>query len=198
MKTKQIKRYVSLFLGMMVMLSLGQVALADASSTASIGFVNAASPLTLDLVPSFTFGTSNTIPAQNTTYTADAGFGVLQVTDNRGLNALSTWTVTGKLGTFSPDAGVTTSLTGAKLSLSTGISAQVGGLGVNLPLASQLIEMTSGGSAATVLTTVGVLSVTGGVYKETWLPVGVTLSVLGGTASVGEHVATINWTISTN
>lgn len=186
------------FLAMAMMLALlmgGQTASA-ATSTATIGFSNAATPLTLNQVPAFSFGTDNAIPATDTTFPALTVTDDLEVTDSRGLNLISGWTVTAQLGAFSPDEGETTTLDGAVLTLNGGKVSQNGGLKLTVPIATPVIALISDGAAVNVFTTVGVATLTGGEYHAAWTASNVSLTVLGGTATSGTHVATINWTLS--
>lgn len=189
------KRKSTLIL-LIALLMVGQVASA-ATSTTTIGFTSSGSEVTLDRAPSFVFSQSNTAPVVDTTYTAQSVTNYLQVTDHRSLTLVSTWTVTAALGAFTADDGGATTLQGATLMLTGGISSQNTGLGVILPLATPIVTMVSGGSAVNVYTTVGVGSIGGGEFHDTWTASNVTLKVKGGTASEGGHTATINWTLAT-
>lgn len=152
-------------------------------------------PLTLDYVSSVHFG-SQEIAGTTMVYESTVLRPFIQISDRRGTAA--GWTVTAQASGFADENG-TPSLEGAKLIFRNGEAVSPNN--VAPPTPSTLVELYTGGEAATVVTAAPGTGVATWITR--WFPStagetndNVTLEVPGGTARTGEHTATITWTLT--
>lgn len=151
-------------------------------------------PLTLDYVSSFDFG-SQAIESTAETYNSTTLRPFIQVSDRRGTG--DGWQVRAQMSSFTNDGEL--SLQGASLILSDGSAISPGTGGA--PTVIETINLISGGEAATVVT--ADIDQGLGSWLTRWFPTvdesglndNVTLEVPAGTATLGEHVADITWTL---
>ncbi|GAB3064288.1 WxL domain-containing protein [Salinicoccus sesuvii] len=153
-------------------------------------------PLTLDYVSSFEFG-SHSIEASTQTYESTTLRPFIQVTDRRGTGA--GWNVTAEMSSFTTGEEESVSLPGALLTLSGTSLTTTSSSGA--PTVSDTIALSSDGTAASV---VSAGENTGlGSWLARWFPStagatindNVELQVPAGAATLGDHTATITWTL---
>ncbi|MFC3419929.1 WxL domain-containing protein [Salinicoccus hispanicus] len=155
-------------------------------------------PLTLDYVSSLEFG-SHQIESSLETYESTTLRPFVQVTDRRGTGA--GWHVTAEMSSFTTGEGDTaiSSLPGAELTLTGTTMNTTSSSGAPTP--SDTIELSSDGTVSTV---VNAGADTGlGSWIARWFPSAtgatsndnVTLEVPAGAATLGDHTATITWTL---
>lgn len=156
---------------------------------------NDAGPLTLDYVCSLDFG-SHSIESEATIYESTVLRPFIQVTDRRGTG--DGWHVTAQLSAFANETETT--LPGAVLTLKNGsvISTTTGGE----PTANDPVALYAGGAAEIVVNAQENEGL--GTWITRWFPVNpsvpnvndsVTLEIPAGAATVGDHQATITWTL---
>ncbi|WP_088072364.1 WxL domain-containing protein [Gottfriedia luciferensis] len=156
-------------------------------------------PLTLDYVSSVHFGTKE-ISSNNQVYFSKSKKPFIQVTDRRGTG--EGWKVTAKASKFSN--GSYESLPGAVISFKNGTVASASN--GNAPTPSQSITLNADGSTASTVVTAAPNSGLG-TWLTRWLGPNpnvndgaenenVTLTIPGGSATVGNHEATITWTLT--
>lgn len=156
---------------------------------------NDAGPLTLDYVSSLDFG-SHSIESEATIYESTVLRPFIQVTDRRGTG--DGWHVTAQLSAFANETETT--LPGAVLTLKNGsvISTTTGGE----PTANDPVALYAGGAAEIVVNAQENEGL--GTWITRWFPVNpsvpnvndsVTLEIPAGAATVGDHQATITWTL---
>lgn len=154
-----------------------------------------AGPLTLDYVSSIDFG-AHPIPGSTAAFKSTILKPFIQVTDRRGTGA--GWTVTAQVSAFE-GTNSTPSLQGAKITFSNGdaISPNNG----TAPTVAGLIELVAGGDASEVVTAAPNTGMTTWITR--WLANDladvndkVTLEVPGGDVTIGNHTATITWTLT--
>src|SRR5690606_7882454 len=156
---------------------------------------NDAGPLTLDYVSSLDFG-SHSIESEATIYESTVLRPFIQVTDRRGIG--DGWHVTAQLSAFANETETT--LPGAVLTLKNGsvISTTTGGE----PTANDPVALYAGGAAEIVVNAQENEGL--GTWITRWFPVNpsvpnvndsVTLEIPAGAATVGDHQATITWTL---
>jgi len=156
-------------------------------------------PLTLDYVSSVEFG-SHEISHRTVEYSAISKKPFIQVSDRRGTGA--GWSVIAKASKFT--SGTTDTLPGAVLYFK---NAMVNSIGTgNSPTAVQTIALNTDGSTASPV--VSATTSTGlGTWLTSWLGTNpdendgelnnnVTLKIPAGSATVGNHIATITWTLT--
>ena len=155
--------------------------------------------LTLDYVSSVKFG-SHEISNTTVEYSAISKKPFIQVSDRRGTGA--GWSVISKASKFTN--GTTDSLPGAVLSFKNAIVNSIGT--GNSPTAVQIVALSTDGSTASPV--VSASTGTGlGTWLTSWLGTNpnvndgqlnnnVTLTIPAGSATVGNHEATITWTLT--
>ncbi|GGI12723.1 WxL domain-containing protein [Gottfriedia solisilvae] len=156
-------------------------------------------PLTLDYVSSVEFG-SHEISNTTVAYSATSKKPFIQVSDRRGTGA--GWSVIAKASKFTN--GTIETLPGAVLSFK---NATVNSIGTgNSPSAVQTVALSTDGSTASSV--VSASTGTGlGTWLTSWLGINpdvkdgelnnnVTLTIPAGSATVGNHEATITWTLT--
>lgn len=151
-------------------------------------------PLTLDYISNLAFG-EHEVDSKTVVYLSETLKPFVQVTDRRGTGA--GWNLTASISDFTDGAKGT--LPGTKLSLSNGeaVSASV----LTEPT-SHGVELLTGGDAVNVVTAEEDAGL--GTWVNRWLPTeedaelndNVTLEVPAGAATVGEHTATLTWTLT--
>ncbi|MET3195968.1 WxL domain-containing protein [Bacillus sp. OAE603] len=157
-------------------------------------------PLTLDYVSSVDFG-SQQISSSTQVYASKSKKPFIQVSDFRGTGA--GWTVSAKASSFSTDGGTTASLPGAVLTFKNGavITPDVS----VAPTPEQTVTLNADGTASSK-----VVSAKPSTGMFTWLTKwfgetpndenslnnNVTLTIPAGAASVGNHEATVTWTLT--
>lgn len=156
--------------------------------------VNSISPmallsLTLDSVPSFSFGSSNLIKNSLSTYPASAVNGNITVTDGR-LVSLG-WKLTAQMGNFS-NGTRSNVLSGSVMNLPVP-AMKLGGVVVQFSGASSA-QMSPGESSAHTILAAGV-GVALGTWTGTYDVNSVNLSVMPGTVYSGTNTSTILWTL---
>lgn len=161
---------------------------------------NQTGPLTLDYAPNFNFGSHEALATNSAVYQALNKKPFLQVTDRRALR--SKWDVKVKLGKFINSETSNESLSGAKLSISSGIVKSAIGLTDGSAPTTQNVQLTAGAASGTTI-----LSSAAGTFS-TWVVywpgdlVGqepntyISLDVPINTQVKGTHTATLEWTIS--
>ena len=137
---------------------------------------------------SFGFGTQN-ISAATLFYSPQDNNVSVDVSDLRGTGA--GWTLNALASRFYN--GGTPSLPGARMYLEDGQSSTEGGV-VQRPFVTQSIVLDCDG-ATTSLMAWAIPGAGMGNSSIEWLWENVYLEVLGGTATVGNHIATINWSL---
>lgn len=157
-------------------------------------------PLTLDYVSSVEFGEQE-VSSNEETYSATSRKPFIQVSDRRGTG--KGWSVTATASSFQ-DEDDASSLAGATLSFQNGESASASTT-TSSPTASQNVNLPTDGTSI-----VKVVSAKETEGKGTWinrwfgatpddtdsLNDNVTLTIPGGSATIGSHEATISWTLS--
>ena len=162
-------------------------AVADTNtSNAQIEFT--AGNLELVSVPSFDFG-SHALPSATTTYTAVTVSDPLRVSDLRG--SLDGWNVKAQLSGFT--VGVTPTLSGASITLSSGSVTAVGGTTGTAPTVGGTVNIPSGG-AATLVTTAAA-GAGGGVWDTSWTTANSSIQVFPGNVHSGVATATMDWSL---
>jgi hypothetical protein len=158
----------------------------NGNSNATIQFTEGI--LTLDEVSSIDFG-ANEVSSDTEIYQTTTEDPFIQVTDNRGSGA--GWSVAAQMGNFTKDTETTT-LLGSKVKLMNGVMTSLGSS--EAPAPNQAVELIAGGASVNV---VNASSNTGmGTWVDNWSQSDVTLEVLGGTATTGNHTAVITWTLT--
>jgi hypothetical protein len=156
-----------------------------------------AGPLTLDYVSSIEFG-EQPIQANTETYQSTTLRPFIQVSDRRGTG--EGWHVTAQASNFSNTEEVT--LPGATINF-TGGSVTSNNTTGSAPEASDNIILNSSGDAADVVS--ADLNTGMGSWITRWFPTeqpvselndNVTLTVPAGSATTGNHTATITWTLT--
>ena len=144
-------------------------------------------PLTLDFVSHLDFG-SHPVSVSEKTYEATKTAHI-QVTDRRGAQATG-WNVTLQASRFMSEGKET--LEGAKLSFENGeVKSNLSG--INSPNTSNFTVIT-GGEAQRVTNAAAGTGV--GTWLTVWNQGNVKLTVLQNTATKGEHVSTLTWTLT--
>jgi hypothetical protein len=158
----------------------------SSNSNATIIFTEGT--LILDEVSSINFG-SNVVSSTTETYQSATENPFIQVTDNRGSGA--GWSVTAQMSNFTKDTETTT-LAGSTVRLMNGVMSTPGR--AEAPTPNPTVELAAGGASVNV---VNASQNTGmGTWVENWTGSNVTLEVLGGTATTGNHTAVITWTLA--
>ncbi|QKE71463.1 WxL domain-containing protein [Arthrobacter citreus] len=155
-------------------------------------------PLTLDYVSSVQFG-SKEISGSAMTYSSKSKKPFIQVSDRRGTG--NGWKVTAKASQFK--SGSSDTLPGAVLTFKNGTAVSPGDGAAPNP-AQTITLNTDGSTAATVVTAAAGTGL--GTWVTTWLGPNpdvndgaennnVTLTIPGGSATVGNHEAVVTWTL---
>lgn len=154
-------------------------------------------PLSLDYVSSIDFGV-NEISAETEVYHATSMKPFIQITDRRGTG--EGWNVTAQMTEFTTNDILDASLPGAILTLSNGEALPALGTPV-APTSIQSVILSAGGAATQVIS--APIDTGLGTWINRWFPTeseelndNVALSVPATSAMVGDHAATITWTLT--
>lgn len=151
--------------------------------------------LTLDYVSSLDFG-EQVVSSETKIYESTVLKPFIQVSDRRGTAA--GWTVTAQASHFK-DGDETDSLSGAKITLLNGESISPSQAAAPTPVSE--VELIAGGDASIVVTAAEQTGMSTWITR--WYPSETTglnnhvlLEIPGGVATLGNHTATITWTLT--